>query len=534
MKILGSLIPLPQIENFHTKMKKTFSILSSVTSISLLALVFSSLTALPVFAWDNLAGGDHGGSDWTISSDITLSGTHTNIGTFTINSGITATVKAHDGTNYGSLAISAQDISIIGIIDASGAGFVGGPGGGGGGGGYAGHGGAAGANYKNSYSATAGTTSPTGAWDQNGMAGGRGATARGSYFGASGAGGAGGVRSSSQYGQPGGTGTRGGYGASATNGDTTTDEDIWMGSGGGGAGGGGGGFSVEDFPTSGLPHYVVYYRGGGGGGGGSGGNGGGSVKLISTNNLTVSGTINTKGVLAGNGVNGITCGWDNGCTGADTGNGGAGGSPSASASSAGGAGGSGYPAGAGGTGGAGAGGGLLLKAPTISLAGSTLDARGGGSSTTNGGTIKILYSTSLTSGTIYSGRTFTSAVSLDGICGSANGVAVVSAPTTNLCSVGTPSSVLGSGPWTWDCVGLNGGITVSCGTDVSAVDSGLRAQIGGVPIPFAVQPLGTLTSPLRIQKGATTLGIILVEITDPAALPIRIKTADGIKALRRI
>jgi polyhydroxybutyrate depolymerase len=52
--------------------------------------------------------------------------------------------------------------------------------------------------------------------------------------------------------------------------------------------------------------------------------------------------------------------------------------------------------------------------------------------------------------------------SANGVCGTANNVAVLSAPSTNLCAVGTPSSVVGSGPWTWACAGQNGGTAASC------------------------------------------------------------------------
>ncbi|MDR2415184.1 MAG: hypothetical protein LBD75_00795 [Candidatus Peribacteria bacterium] len=53
-------------------------------------------------------------------------------------------------------------------------------------------------------------------------------------------------------------------------------------------------------------------------------------------------------------------------------------------------------------------------------------------------------------------------LSVDGACGSANGTRVSAAPTNNLCSAGTASSVSGSGPWSWTCVGSNGGRTVDC------------------------------------------------------------------------
>ena len=42
-----------------------------------------------------------------------------------------------------------------------------------------------------------------------------------------------------------------------------------------------------------------------------------------------------------------------------------------------------------------------------------------------------------------------------GVCGSADGDHVSSAPTSNLCSLGTPTSVSGSGPWSWTCEGNN-------------------------------------------------------------------------------
>ena len=48
---------------------------------------------------------------------------------------------------------------------------------------------------------------------------------------------------------------------------------------------------------------------------------------------------------------------------------------------------------------------------------------------------------------------------VDDWCGLSNGVAVSSAPTTNLCSTGKASVVDGSGPWRWSC---SGSTTTSC------------------------------------------------------------------------
>lgn len=50
---------------------------------------------------------------------------------------------------------------------------------------------------------------------------------------------------------------------------------------------------------------------------------------------------------------------------------------------------------------------------------------------------------------------------IDGVCGSDNNLSLPVTPT-HLCSAGTPSTVLGTGPWTWSCQGSAGGTTASC------------------------------------------------------------------------
>jgi hypothetical protein len=69
----------------------------------------------------------------------------------------------------------------------------------------------------------------------------------------------------------------------------------------------------------------------------------------------------------------------------------------------------------------------------------------------------------------------------DGACGSANGAAVTSAPTTNLCAVGSASLVYGngagSGPWSWDCYGAGGGSTAYCVAPVAATSTHLGQAI---------------------------------------------------------
>jgi parallel beta-helix repeat protein len=67
----------------------------------------------------------------------------------------------------------------------------------------------------------------------------------------------------------------------------------------------------------------------------------------------------------------------------------------------------------------------------------------------------------------------------NGVCGPANDAPTASAPTTNLCTAGSATTVMGTGPWTWTCVGANGGTTASC-----------SAPVGNPPPPPAVQVPG--------------------------------------------
>ena len=74
---------------------------------------------------------------------------------------------------------------------------------------------------------------------------------------------------------------------------------------------------------------------------------------------------------------------------------------------------------------------------------------------------------------------------VNGACGSSNGAKLTSAPTTNLCSAGTASTVGGSGPWNWTCAGSKGGTTASC--------EALAA--GGVGQPVLIQHVSSTSNP---------------------------------------
>jgi len=332
--------------------------------------------------WSNLGGGDHGGADWEPANGLNIAGNHTNIGAFNVLGGRTVYVQPWNGSSYGSVEIHANTISIVGVLTASGRGYGGGGAGGGGGGRsrWAGQSAPGGSGGGGTASGASGSTGGTAGNRENGPsgAGGAGGKGGGTYGGAAVSGG---VGVNDGDGGDGTAGKRGGYAVALGQGDGTTDESLRIGGAGGGSSGGGGG--------------AYNYSGGGGGGGGAGNRGGGWIKLYATTTLSVTGAIYAKGTdnSTGNGVVGQSTESSQG------GYGSAGGAASASGGSNGAIGGW-YTPGPGGyggdgkEGGYGAGGGILLKCGNfeayMNLDG-TIDNRGGGNVTTNGGTIKVFY-----------------------------------------------------------------------------------------------------------------------------------------------
>jgi hypothetical protein len=76
-------------------------------------------------------------------------------------------------------------------------------------------------------------------------------------------------------------------------------------------------------------------------------------------------------------------------------------------------------------------------------------------------------------------------------------------------------------------------VSNECVSLASYVNCGFRVRTTRENLAIACEPPGTVTSPLRIRKGNNTYGIVLVDLTDPNASPVRIKTSSGIKALRK-
>jgi hypothetical protein len=80
-----------------------------------------------------------------------------------------------------------------------------------------------------------------------------------------------------------------------------------------------------------------------------------------------------------------------------------------------------------------------------------------------------------------SAKKVASAQPVNGACGSSNGGSLTSAPTANLCTAGTASTVSGSGPWSWSCAGSSGGTTASCKASLKTASSGSDPTSGVLP-----------------------------------------------------
>ncbi|WP_323696857.1 InlB B-repeat-containing protein [Thiorhodovibrio litoralis] len=74
---------------------------------------------------------------------------------------------------------------------------------------------------------------------------------------------------------------------------------------------------------------------------------------------------------------------------------------------------------------------------------------------------------------------------INGRCGSAEGEAFAVAPSSNLCSAGTPSAVSGTGPWSWTCQGQYGGTDANCTATTAEVDGRCGSASGAT---FATRP----------------------------------------------
>jgi hypothetical protein len=113
------------------------------------------------------------------------------------------------------------------------------------------------------------------------------------------------------------------------------------------------------------------------------------------------------------------------------------------------------------------------------------------------------------------------AAQVNGACGSAsNATLVTSAPSSNLCSAGTPTAVTtGTSTYTWGCTGLNGGstdntcsaghgytVTASAGANGSISPSGAQVVAYNAQPTFTITPSGGHTASVGGSCGGNLSG----------------------------
>ena len=100
-----------------------------------------------------------------------------------------------------------------------------------------------------------------------------------------------------------------------------------------------------------------------------------------------------------------------------------------------------------------------------------------------------------------------------------------------------PAGQLAQGRTYWWCIAIKdaydwtGWAGCKSFNTYTPIDIGLRVFNGTETIAIAAEPLGTLTSPLRIAKNGVIYGIALIGSGDPNNSGVRIQTSSGIKAL---
>jgi len=151
----------------------------------------------------------------------------------------------------------------------------------------------------------------------------------------------------------------------------------------------------------------------------------------------------------------------------------------------------------------------IAKGVAVSNAPATdLCANGSASTVTNNGTLWNWTCNASNGGSNASCSAPFQPAAINGTCGISNGAAVSKAPSANLCGSGISTSVSGSGPWTWNCDGTNGGSDVSCSATLltSVISS------SGTTIPSAMQivdsqnNIWTLSSSSTVMMNASAAG----------------------------
>jgi outer membrane protein OmpA-like peptidoglycan-associated protein len=103
-----------------------------------------------------------------------------------------------------------------------------------------------------------------------------------------------------------------------------------------------------------------------------------------------------------------------------------------------------------------------------------------------------------------------------GVCGSATGVPTLTTPQSGLCAAGISSAVTGRGPWTWSCSGTNGGGAVACVAPLA--ESGGTGSLPSFVTPSASEAPTPLAAP---QSQVQNRGLVTPQLPSGPLPPIR-------------
>lgn len=122
-----------------------------------------------------------------------------------------------------------------------------------------------------------------------------------------------------------------------------------------------------------------------------------------------------------------------------------------------------------------------------------------------------------------SSPTCTAHQTVNGACGTANGVAVSAAPTSGLCVAGSnATAVAGTGPWTWGCNGVNGGTNTAAAACSAPVGSSCNTAAGETLTgsDFYWNPVSTTTLfPIPATTGSGDLGRAIKFVANGSTYP---------------
>lgn len=79
--------------------------------------------------------------------------------------------------------------------------------------------------------------------------------------------------------------------------------------------------------------------------------------------------------------------------------------------------------------------------------------------------------------------------SVSGVCGDSNGQESITIPSSNLCNIGSASTVTGNGPWEWTCSGSNGGTSAICISNIQTWTIAASSNVGG-----SISPQGSVVT----------------------------------------